>query len=121
MAGAACRACAARSSDSVLEALAQALMLDDAERAHLFDLARAANPTAPRRRRANPQRVRPIVLDIVEAIAMPAMVRNARGDYLAADAGLTVSVSTAQAGSPSRQALDILASWTATPDAAPRA
>jgi Helix-turn-helix domain len=33
-------------SDSVLEALAQALQLDDAERGHLFDLAHAANPTA---------------------------------------------------------------------------
>jgi len=32
-------------SDSVLEALARALQLDDAERAHLFDLARAAHPT----------------------------------------------------------------------------
>ena len=32
-------------SDSVLEALARALQLDDAERAHLFDLARAAQPT----------------------------------------------------------------------------
>jgi transcriptional regulator with XRE-family HTH domain len=31
-------------SDSVLEALARALQLDDAERAHLFDLARAVNP-----------------------------------------------------------------------------
>src|SRR3984893_16060562 len=32
-------------SQSVLEALARALQLDDAERAHLFDLARAAHPT----------------------------------------------------------------------------
>ena len=31
-------------SESVLEALARALQLDDAERAHLFDLARAAHP-----------------------------------------------------------------------------
>ena len=31
-------------SDSVLDALARALQLDDAERAHLFDLARAAQP-----------------------------------------------------------------------------
>ena len=36
-------------SDSVLEAIARALQLDDAERDHLFDLARAANATgAPR-------------------------------------------------------------------------
>ena len=40
-------------SDSVLENLARALRLDDAERAHLYDLARAANngarahPAAP--------------------------------------------------------------------------
>ena len=33
-------------SESVLDALARALQLDDAERAHLFDLARAAQPTA---------------------------------------------------------------------------
>ena len=39
-------------SDGVLEALARALQLDDAERAHLFDLARAASPVAPKRRRA---------------------------------------------------------------------
>jgi transcriptional regulator with XRE-family HTH domain len=32
-------------SDSVLEGLADALQLDDAERAHLFDLARAASPS----------------------------------------------------------------------------
>src|SRR2546429_9399105 len=40
-------------SESVLEALARALQLDEAERAHLFDLARAANTTgmAARRRR----------------------------------------------------------------------
>ena len=34
-------------SELVLEGLARALQLDDAERAHLFDLARAANPVAP--------------------------------------------------------------------------
>src|SRR5438552_7118873 len=38
-------------SDSVLEALARALQLDEAERAHLFDLARAAQPTVARPRR----------------------------------------------------------------------
>jgi hypothetical protein len=34
----------AGASDSLLEALARALQLDVAERAHLFDLARAAQP-----------------------------------------------------------------------------
>jgi transcriptional regulator with XRE-family HTH domain len=38
-------------SESVLEALARALQLDEAERAHLFDLARAAATTARIRRR----------------------------------------------------------------------
>src|SRR5207249_12141405 len=46
-------------SEGVLEALARALDLDDAERAHLFDLARAAQPAVarPRRRQAK-QRIR---------------------------------------------------------------
>src|SRR5947207_10616605 len=49
-------------SESVLEALARALELDDAERAHLFDLARAAQPTPVRpRRRRSKQHVRPEV------------------------------------------------------------
>ena len=72
-------------SYSVLDALAQALRLDDAERAHLFDLARAANPIAPKRRRPAPQRVRPVVLRILESITAPAIVRNSRVDYLAAN------------------------------------
>jgi transcriptional regulator with XRE-family HTH domain len=42
---------AAGVSDGVLDALADALLLDDAERAHLFDLARAAGPAAGKRRR----------------------------------------------------------------------
>src|SRR5947199_6894068 len=46
-------------SGGLLEALARALQLDEAERAHLFDLARAAQPvgTTPRRRPTK-QRVR---------------------------------------------------------------
>jgi transcriptional regulator with XRE-family HTH domain len=73
-------------SDSVLEALAGALQLDDAERAHLFDLARAANPTvAPRRRRPASQSVRPAVQRILDAMGTPAVARNARVDYLAAN------------------------------------
>src|SRR5437763_3239187 len=49
-------------SEGVLEALAGALKLDDAERAHLFDLARAAHPTgSPKRRRSPKPRIRPEV------------------------------------------------------------
>jgi transcriptional regulator with XRE-family HTH domain len=73
-------------SDAVLEGLADALRLDDAERAHLFDLARAASPVAPRRRsRPVQQRVRPAVQRILDSIDAPASVSNLRCDYLAAN------------------------------------
>jgi transcriptional regulator with XRE-family HTH domain len=73
-------------SETVLNALAGALQLDDVERAHLFDLARAAQArTAPPRRPAK-QRVRPSVQRILDAMtAAPAYVRNGRGDILAAN------------------------------------
>ena len=74
-------------SDSVLDAIADALRLDDAERAHLFDLARAATPTPARRRDRPAQRgVRPAVQQILDTIGAPAAVSNTRGDYLAANA-----------------------------------
>jgi len=74
-------------SQRVLEALARALELDDAERAHLFDLARAAQPTGstPRRRQVK-QRVRPEVHWTLDAITgAAAFVGNARLDILAAN------------------------------------
>jgi transcriptional regulator with XRE-family HTH domain len=48
-------------SDSVIDGLAHALQLDDAERAHLEDLLRTAGSTRPPRRRPAGQRVRPTV------------------------------------------------------------
>ena len=73
-------------SDSVLESLARALSLDEAERAHLFDLARAATAAAPSRQKQIPHRVRPNVQRILDAITeAPAMVRNGRMDFLAAN------------------------------------
>src|SRR5579864_5976780 len=42
----------AGASDAVLDGIATALQLDEAEPTHLFDLARAAQPTPPRERRA---------------------------------------------------------------------
>lgn len=74
-------------SESVLEALARALQLDEAERDHLFDLARAAQPsTTPRRRRPAKQRIRPSVQCILDAITgAAAFVRNDRLDLLAAN------------------------------------
>jgi hypothetical protein len=68
----------------VLHAIADALQLDEAERAHLFDLARTANasPRAPRRRRT--QAVRPGIQRLLDAITdAPAFVRNGRLDILA--------------------------------------
>jgi len=73
-------------SDSVLEALGRALKLDDAETAHLFDLARAGTASARVRRKHSPQTVRPSVQRVIDAITTaPAWVRNDRGDVLAAN------------------------------------
>jgi transcriptional regulator with XRE-family HTH domain len=73
-------------SDSVLEALAGALQLDEAERAHLFDLSRAANRMGRTRRRPTQQPVRPSVQRILDAMTgTPAYVRNGRRDVLAAN------------------------------------
>ena len=74
-------------SGTVLEGIARALHLDEAERAHLFDLARAtAVPAAPQApRRPAPQQVRPSVRRILDSMTAPAYVRNARLDILAAN------------------------------------
>src|SRR3954447_26272253 len=74
-------------SDNVLDALAGALQLDDAERAHLFALARAAQPSParPRRRRVK-QHLRPEIQWTLDAITgAPAFVSNERLDILAAN------------------------------------
>jgi len=73
-------------SADVLDAVARALQLDEAERAHLFDLARAARPTrAPRRQ--NRTKVRPSLVRIVESmVTTPAFVRNGRLDLLTINA-----------------------------------
>jgi MmyB-like transcription regulator ligand binding domain/Helix-turn-helix domain len=72
-------------SEQVLDALARALQLDEAERTHLFDLARVANATPGARRRGGSQRVRPSVQRILDVVVAPAWVRNARHDLLAAN------------------------------------
>jgi transcriptional regulator with XRE-family HTH domain len=73
-------------SDSVLEALVRALQLDEAERAHLFDLARASAATTRTRRRPAQQQVRPGVQHLLDAMTdVPAFVQNGRLDVLAAN------------------------------------
>ena len=73
-------------SASVLDALASALQLDEAERDHLFALARG---TGPRKgpRRAAVTTVRPVIQQILDAMTgAPAWVRNGRHDVLAMNA-----------------------------------
>jgi transcriptional regulator with XRE-family HTH domain len=79
-------------SEAVLESLARALQLDEAERAHLFDLAHAVNAssaataraTATATRRAGKPQVKPGLQRIIDAMeTTPAYVRNRRLDILA--------------------------------------
>jgi transcriptional regulator with XRE-family HTH domain len=73
-------------SDSVLDALARALQLDEAERAHLGDLARTAGPTTRTRRKPPAQQIRPSVARILAGMTeTPALVNNGRLDVLAAN------------------------------------
>ncbi|GGP98922.1 hypothetical protein BKA00_005750 [Actinomadura coerulea] len=73
-------------SDQVLDALARALRLNDDDRTHLEDLARAAGPV-PRRRRRPAAGVRPSVHRLLDSMTgAPAIVMNGRGDILAANA-----------------------------------
>lgn len=71
-------------SEAVLDALASALQLDDAEREHLFALARESGASSHRRQRKAPGTVRPALLQILDAFTdAPAWIRNGRHDVLA--------------------------------------
>ncbi|WP_091378495.1 helix-turn-helix domain-containing protein [Geodermatophilus sp. DSM 45219] len=73
-------------SDSVLEALVRVLQLDDAERAHLYDLTRGATTAARGRRRPARSAVRPGVQQLLDAMTdVPAFVQNGRLDVPAAN------------------------------------
>jgi transcriptional regulator with XRE-family HTH domain len=73
-------------SDPVLDGVANALQLDEAERAHLFDLARASQLASPRQRRTRTSGLTDGIQQILDAITdAPAWVRNARHDMLAAN------------------------------------
>ncbi|MGW3234570.1 helix-turn-helix transcriptional regulator [Streptomyces olivaceus] len=71
-------------SDGVLDALASALQLDEAERDHLFHLARrTGRPGGPRRRRPAVT-VRPALQRVLDALTdAPAWICNGRYDVLA--------------------------------------
>jgi transcriptional regulator with XRE-family HTH domain len=74
-------------SDDVLEAVARALRLDEAERTYLFDLARAARPANRRQRRRKQAEIRPSIQWMLDSMtASAAFVRNGRMDILATNA-----------------------------------
>lgn len=74
-------------SESVLDAVARALQLDDAERAHLLDLARATNPmpARPRRRPAKHGVRRELQWTLDAITGAAAFIGNDRLDVLAAN------------------------------------
>jgi transcriptional regulator with XRE-family HTH domain len=82
------RGALAGASAGVLAAIARALRLDDAERAHLFDLARAADGSSalerPSRRPARQAAPRASLQWLLDAVTGgPAFVRNGRMDIVA--------------------------------------
>src|ERR1700734_1044800 len=58
----------AGASEAVLDGVANALHLDEAEREHLQALARSSGPTATRRARPSPATVRPVIQQVLDAI-----------------------------------------------------
>ena len=74
----------AGASEEVLDAIASALQLDDAERAHLYDLARAVAHRSPRRAKRTRGPIPGSVLRVLESMTdSPAFIRNGRLDILA--------------------------------------
>lgn len=73
-------------SDQVLDAIAEALRLDPAEHAHLYDLARAAR-TASKTGLDSPRATNPRVPEslhrMLDAMATPALISNGRLDIVA--------------------------------------
>lgn len=76
-------------SESVLDSIARTLQLDEAERVHLFDLAKAAAPPSASRSggaRRTHMEVRPSTQRILDGLSgTPAYVRNSRWDIIAAN------------------------------------
>ena len=72
-------------STSVLNAVARALMLDEAEREYLFDLADTAPLIAPLDAAPPAPELRASVRRVLESLALPAVVLNASQDLVAAN------------------------------------
>jgi transcriptional regulator with XRE-family HTH domain len=74
----------AGASETVLDSVASALQLDEAERDHLFALARESGAPGNRRKRKTPGTLRPALQQLLDAITdAPAWIRNGRHDVLA--------------------------------------
>jgi len=74
-------------SEGVIEGIAHALQLNEAERTHLLDLIHTASTTRPPRRPPARQRVRPTVQRVLDSMSgTPAFVLNERLDILTANA-----------------------------------
>ena len=113
-------------SEGVLEAIAGALRLDEAERAHLLDLARASRDRATgRRRRPARPTVRPSIQWMIDAMTgAAAFVVNSRQDILAANhLGRAFYAPLFEAGAPANmarftyldpRAKDFFADWNRT-------
>ena len=99
-------------SDSVLNAVARALRLDDAERLHLFDLARAGVATrlAPSHGVISPELQR-----VLDAFTGMALVRNRRWDYLAANTLGRAVYEDMFDGRWIRRIRSVTRSWTSVP------
>jgi hypothetical protein len=71
----------------ILDAIAGALQLDEAERRHLLDLVRTSGATRSPRRRTPVPRIRPTVQYVLDAItAAPAIVHDGRLNHLGGNA-----------------------------------
>ena len=107
-------------SGEVLDAVARALQLDEAEHAHLLDLVRAAGP-APRTRRRPAHQVRPTVARILDGMTdLPALVNNGRLDILAANPLARALFSRCTRTRPDRRTSPGSTSWTPTPGSSGR-
>ncbi|MCX4835442.1 helix-turn-helix transcriptional regulator [Streptomyces sp. NBC_01016] len=74
----------AGASEEVLDSVASALQLDDAERAHLYDLARAAAKRPARRTKRSRGPLPDSVVRVLDSMSdCPAFIRNGRLDVLA--------------------------------------
>lgn len=75
-------------SGEILDSIARALQLNEAETTHLFDLARAAQPQpAARRRSSSKQQVRESLQRFLDAVTdAPVWIRNERMDFVGMNA-----------------------------------